>query len=303
MARTKIQMIGLRFGRLTVVSEHPVRAKCGFVRYVCACECGGETIASGACLRSGHTTSCSCVSREKATKLAKDLTGQRFGKLLVVARAGQDSRGRAKWLCQCDCGGTTESMGYRLRGGFSSSCGCMQREGFREYVALKTPDLVGRRFSWLAVVARLESDGRAARWLCKCDCGKETKAITNSLLSGSKNSCGCARKSTNQRPALMPHEARQKFIINSAKRRAKVRGAIGSHTKAEIDDLFKRQRGCCASCRGKFKNGFFHRDHIMPLALGGTNDILNIQLLCAPCNLKKNARDPFEWAQENGRLL
>ncbi len=33
-----------------------------------------------------------------------DLTGQRFGRLVVVGCADRDNRGRAKWRCRCDCG-------------------------------------------------------------------------------------------------------------------------------------------------------------------------------------------------------
>ena len=34
----------------------------------------------------------------------KDLTGQRFGKLVVLEFAGKTKRNDALWLCQCDCG-------------------------------------------------------------------------------------------------------------------------------------------------------------------------------------------------------
>lgn len=43
--------------------------------------------------------------------------------------------------------------------------------------------------------------------------------------------------------------------------------------------------------------------HGRALADGGTNDIGNIELLCGPCNLRKHAKDPILWAQENGRLI
>jgi hypothetical protein len=33
-----------------------------------------------------------------------DLTGERFGRLVVVKRAGSDKHGTAMWLCKCDCG-------------------------------------------------------------------------------------------------------------------------------------------------------------------------------------------------------
>lgn len=56
-----------------------------------------------------------------------DLTGQRFGRLLVVARA--PNRGDATaWRCACDCGGSAEIRGYLLKQGESKSCGCLRRE-------------------------------------------------------------------------------------------------------------------------------------------------------------------------------
>lgn len=53
-----------------------------------------------------------------------DLTGQRFGKLAVIAPAG-NIRGRTAWLCQCDCGNQVLVKTYHLRDGHTSSCGCM----------------------------------------------------------------------------------------------------------------------------------------------------------------------------------
>ena len=44
-----------------------------------------------------------------------DLTGQRFGKLVVKEYAPSDGRKGAFWLCQCDCGNTTVVAGQELR--------------------------------------------------------------------------------------------------------------------------------------------------------------------------------------------
>ena len=53
-----------------------------------------------------------------------DMTGQRVGRLLVLARAGRTGQGQAKWLCRCGCGREIEVAGQDLRSGGQRSCGC-----------------------------------------------------------------------------------------------------------------------------------------------------------------------------------
>jgi hypothetical protein len=54
------------------------------------------------------------------------------------------------------------------------------------------PNIIGQRFSKLVVMSRLgSSTQRRATWLCECDCGKTTTAVTTSLRNGTKQSCGC----------------------------------------------------------------------------------------------------------------
>lgn len=55
----------------------------------------------------------------------KDLTGQRFGRLVVIGYAGS-SNGRAMWHCLCDCGNETTVYGYSLRRGNTRSCSCLK---------------------------------------------------------------------------------------------------------------------------------------------------------------------------------
>lgn len=56
-----------------------------------------------------------------------DLTGRRFGRLLVIDLAGR-AGGEVTWNCLCDCGNTTVVMRGNLRSGDTRSCGCLQRE-------------------------------------------------------------------------------------------------------------------------------------------------------------------------------
>jgi hypothetical protein len=57
--------------------------------------------------------------------LVIDLTGKRFGKLVVLGRAPSSARERPKWLCRCDCGKEKVIRGHALRAGATHSCGCM----------------------------------------------------------------------------------------------------------------------------------------------------------------------------------
>jgi CRISPR/Cas system Type II protein with McrA/HNH and RuvC-like nuclease domain len=84
--------------------------------------------------------------------------------------------------------------------------------------------------------------------------------------------------------------------------RSRRRSAEGTHTSAELLALFNHQRGKCGNCKRSLRHKY-HADHIMPLALGGTNWIKNIQLLCPTCNQEKHALHPLEWARRQGRLV
>lgn len=57
-----------------------------------------------------------------------DLTGQRFGRLVVESFAYADKDRHSMWNCKCDCGSKIVAKGSNLRGGRTQSCGCLHRE-------------------------------------------------------------------------------------------------------------------------------------------------------------------------------
>ena len=57
-----------------------------------------------------------------------DLTGQRFGRLLVLKQNGTDKHHNCLWECKCDCGNITYATGTSLRRGHKRSCGCLMRD-------------------------------------------------------------------------------------------------------------------------------------------------------------------------------
>lgn len=58
--------------------------------------------------------------------LAKDRTGQRYGKLKVLRLLPERQGGSLVWLCRCDCGNTTKLRGNTLSAGAVKSCGCLR---------------------------------------------------------------------------------------------------------------------------------------------------------------------------------
>jgi HNH endonuclease len=95
-----------------------------------------------------------------------------------------------------------------------------------------------------------------------------------------------------------------KVAVHNRNRRARKQLAPGKHSASDIKALLTLQRGKCAHpwCKKSLASGY-HVDHIVPLALEGTNDRNNLQLLCAPCNLEKRATHPIDFAQRHGMLL
>lgn len=68
-----------------------------------------------------------------------ELTGQRFGRLLVFDRAHKGVRGEIFWNCLCDCGNRVAVRGGHMMRGNSTSCGCLQREKSTLHGMTKTP--------------------------------------------------------------------------------------------------------------------------------------------------------------------
>lgn len=58
----------------------------------------------------------------------KNLLGKTFGRLTVICRAKNDKRGKARWLCKCECGNRVAILADSLLSGKTKSCGCYRKE-------------------------------------------------------------------------------------------------------------------------------------------------------------------------------
>lgn len=131
----KKNLIGKKFGRLTVLSlcDRKVGER---TRWRCLCECGKEVDVLGTSLVNGGTRSCGCLAKEARQRtgaLSKgrpssrldDLTGKRFGRLVVLDRAQNSESGSTRWRCVCDCGNERIVLAMHLKNGHTQSCGCL----------------------------------------------------------------------------------------------------------------------------------------------------------------------------------
>lgn len=79
----KINMIGQKFGRLTVIEECKERDKHRHILFKCVCDCGNYVNVLGTELRNGRTKSCGCLQKEKA-KEANTKHGKRNTRLYRI---------------------------------------------------------------------------------------------------------------------------------------------------------------------------------------------------------------------------
>lgn len=179
----RFDLTGRTFGKLTALRcAEGSRSR---AMWDCRCECGREKRVSYHNLVNGCTKSCGC---SRGAAKAKDLTGQRFGRLTVVGRA-DDQKGA--WKCRCDCGNETMARANSLLSGNTRSCGCLQSE--RRRAAYR--DLAGQRFGRLVALEPAEKRrSGSVVWKCRCDCGQECEHPAKTLVEGRALSCGCLRR-------------------------------------------------------------------------------------------------------------
>ena len=112
-----------------------------------------------------------------------DLTGQRFGKLVVIKESPERKNGRICWECQCDCGNVAIVKGLSLKNGDTKSCGCWNKG-----------EEIGNKYGKWLVIDKAPNRNRRAYWLCQCECGEIKEVLGANLRNGHSTSCGCQNK-------------------------------------------------------------------------------------------------------------
>ena len=118
-----------------MVVAKATNSKSNKIRWECLCKCGVTRAVVGADLKNGKSKSCGCLTIEATANRVKSLVGESFGRLTVLKRVGSTKAGKAKWLCRCVCGGTTEKCTGDLKNGHVKSCGCIMTEKSNAYAS------------------------------------------------------------------------------------------------------------------------------------------------------------------------
>lgn len=120
----RINVVGNKYGRLTILAvipgTHPTRVRC-------ECDCGNEHVGSQSDIVTGHTQSCGCLQKERASESnIKDWTGvmSEYGVEFLNQECMND-KGQWLWSCKCGvCGNLFVELPARVNNGHVTSCGC-----------------------------------------------------------------------------------------------------------------------------------------------------------------------------------
>lgn len=140
-----------------------------------------------------------------------DLTGQRFGKLIVKGRAKETRNNKICWICDCDCGNKNEiKVGQDLRRGHTKSCGHCGEKRVENTTII---DLTGKQYGRFTVLELFpeRTENRQTQWKCICnDCKKEIIAREGDLVfhKGEYLRCDCHINSKGE-------EIIKKFLIDN----------------------------------------------------------------------------------------
>ena len=190
----RVRVLDLRFqefGLWQVLGPVPGQPE----MWLCQCACGQRIHALHQdALLEGGARSCGC---ERKPRRQNDLSGQRFGALIVMKNAGSQKMGvrtRKTYLCRCVCG-TEKVLSQAALVGKSAvrSCGCRQQAWHQSVT-------VSRWYGNLFVLRPVTPPPSIVRrnnryFLCRCLCGRERCVNASNLQRGNTASCRCRRSS------------------------------------------------------------------------------------------------------------
>lgn len=221
---------------------------------------------------------------------ALNLSGLKFGKLTAIEPTPYRKDKKVVWKFFCDCGKTTELVGRDVSSGNTKSCGCLMSETMQKIHAASRVDKICPTCG-AAFVCKKSASLKTVYCSAKCmgDAYKQRM-----LGSANPNFKGVTEEDKRARSRSYRKKHPETYAARDRNTKARRKSAHGTHSAADIASIRQRQNGLCATCRCGLHDDA-HVDHIIAIALGGSNSVGNIQLLCPSCNLAKRTLLPIEF--------
>lgn len=188
---------------------------------------------------------------------------------------------------------------------------------------MEKPNLVGKRFGRLLVIASTVSEHNRSRWVCKCDCGSTCIKTGKYMRQGLTQSCGCIKREQNieqvkklcENNTLPDGEASSNLLYAVYRWQAKKRGYCFELSRKEFREITSRPCWYCgiepkqifkgSSCKTSYTyNGIDRQDNSQGYK------VENAVACCKPCNLSKGKQTVTEFlkrcqsiAKQNSKTL
>jgi len=173
----------------------------------------------------------------------------------------------------------------------------------------KVVDLTGQKVGRLTVIKRKYPNNRGgrAKWLCRCECGKETVVVGADLRNGHTKSCGCLnRELTKDKLRLSYGLSSMRNAMWNYKNNAKNKGYVFELTEEQFAEITKKD---CFYCGAKPSNIYKNHDSYGEYVYNGIDridntrgyTIDNVVPCCKICNYKKGAltlQEFMEWIEK-----
>ena len=80
----RIDLVGQRFGRLTVIEKTALKSKNRSIMWQCKCDCGNDKLVPATELRRGHIKSCGCMASDNRAKFKNRFAPPKIDELLPL---------------------------------------------------------------------------------------------------------------------------------------------------------------------------------------------------------------------------
>jgi hypothetical protein len=220
--------------------------------------------------------------------LKHDLTGMRFGKIVVEGFSRMNDRRHSMWRCRCDCGTALEIERENLTRKRSTRCKVCADKGRVGKTRIRRLELEGLQFGKLTVIERAESNRHGdSMWVCKCSCGNES-IVQGGMLTGGYatqcRACGDLSMALNLRGKNNPNWL-------DGRSHGKYCPRFNAKLKEEIREKYDRECYICGKPEGKRRHSVHHIDYNKVQGCKGMR--WSLVPLCASCHSKTNSNRHF----------